>query len=390
MLDALSIVAGVAAAAGCAYLIAATVLIARFARTEAAALRRRSMPAVTILKPLHGVEPGLFESLLSFCTQDYPGAVQVVFGVQDPSDEAIAVVERLRSARPDGHFDLVVDATMHGQNRKVSNLVNMSRLVEHDIVVLADADMRVDPDYLARVVAALEQSDERAVTCLYHGVPATGVWSDLAALGINGHFLPSVVLGMTTGLAHPCSGSTIALRRAALADIGGFASVANCLADDYAIGAALRARSYVISVPPVTVAHVCGDRSMDDLWHHEVRWGRTIRSIDPIGYAGSIVTHAVPLALVAALSGLAAESVGPATATAGVVAALLCRMLLLWQVARAFGLPPQSYWLIPLRDVLSLAVFLASWTGQDARWKGRRYRFASGGSLVVARSSSKP
>src|SRR5262249_18924590 len=179
-----SIIAGAVSAVGCVYLAGALFMTGRFARKGMPAAHT-SMPSVTILKPLHGDEPGLFENLASFCTQNYAGTVQIVFGVQDPRDEAIAVVERLRTAFPDRHLDLVVDATMHGLNRKVSNLVNMWRHAEHDAVVLADSDMRVDPGYLSRIVAELEQPGVGAVTCLYHGVPAAGIWTRLSALGIN-------------------------------------------------------------------------------------------------------------------------------------------------------------------------------------------------------------
>jgi len=347
------------------------------------------MPRVTILKPLHGAESGLFENLASFCTQNYPGAVQIILGVQDPRDDAIAVVEQLRAKYKDCHLDLVVDATMHGLNRKVSNLVNMWRYVEHDVIVVADSDMRVDPDYLSRIVAALEQRGVGAVTCLYHGLPVTGFWAQLAALGINAHFLPNVIMGLGLKLAQPCFGSTIAFKRRALVEIGGFIRVANCLADDYAIGAALRARGYGISVSPITVGHVCGEMSASELWHHEVRWARTIRSLDPAGYAGSILAHAFPLALIAAVVGVAAESLSPATALGLGLAASGCRLALLRQVERAFNLPPQSCWLVPLRDVLSFAVFVSSFFGQSARWKGRRYRFVAGGTLVPAGSSSR-
>jgi ceramide glucosyltransferase len=384
-----SIIVGLASAVGCACLVGAMFLTIRFPR-RALPAPDASMPRVTILKPLHGAEPGLYENLASFCTQNYPGAVQIVLGVQDPRDDAIAVVEQLQAKFKDCHLDLVVDATMHGLNRKVSNLVNMSRHVEHDVVVVADSDMRVDPGYLARIVAALEQRGVGAVTCLYHGLPVTGFWARLAALGINAHFLPNVIIGLGLNLAQPCFGSTIAFKRKALTEIGGFMRVANCLADDYAIGAALRARGYSISVSPVSVGHVCGEMSASELWHHEVRWARTIRSLDPAGYAGSIVTHAFPLALIAALGGVTTESLGLATALGLCVASLGCRLTLLRQVERAFNLPPQSCWLVPLRDVLSFAVFVSSFFGKSARWKGRRYRFIAGGTLVPAGSSSRP
>lgn len=383
-----SIVAGLMSAVGCAYLVGAMLLTGRFPR-RAVAARPAAMPDVTILKPLHGAEPGLLENLASFCTQNYFGAIQIVLGVQDPGDEAIAVVEQLRAKFAGRHLDLVVDATMHGLNRKVSNLINMWRYAEHDVIVLADSDMRVDPDYLARVVAALEKRGVGAVTCLYHGLPATGFWTGLSALGINAHFLPNVIMGLGLNLASPCFGSTIAFRRKALVEIGGFVRVADCLADDYAIGAALRARGYEIAVSPVTVGHMCADVSALELWDHELRWARTIRSLDPAGYTGSIITHPFPLALFAAVAGLDVASIGPATALGLCAASFACRLALLRRVERAFNLPPQSSWLVPLRDVLSFAIFILSFFGKSAKWKGRRYRFVAGGTLVHAGSSSR-
>ena len=384
-----SVIAGLASAAGCVYLVSAMLMTGRFPRRGLPAVRE-SMPRVTILKPLHGAEPGLMENLASFCTQDYPGGVQIIFGVQDPRDEAIAVVRELGAKFSDLHLDLVIDTTMHGLNRKVSNLINMWRYAEHDVVVLADSDMRVDPDYLSRVVAALDEPGVGAVTCLYHGLPANGLWARLSALGVNAHFLPNVIMGLGLNLAQPCFGSTIAFRRKALVEIGGFVRVADCLADDYAIGAALRARGYEIAVTPFTIGHMCADMSASELWQHELRWARTIRSLDPAGYAGSVVSHVFPLALVAALAGAVTASVGIATALSLCAVSFTCRLALLRQVERSFNLPPQSCWLVPLRDMLSFAVFVVSLFGQSARWKGRRYRFVAGGTLVHAGSSSRP
>jgi ceramide glucosyltransferase len=371
-----SIIAGLASVVGCGYLICVVRLTDRFTR-KASCAQRAWRPGVTILKPLHGAEPGLLENLASFCTQGYPGPVQIVFGVQDPRDDAIAVVERLRAQYGADHIDLVVDATMHGLNRKVSNLINMGRRAEHDIIVVADSDIRVDPHYLSRVIAALDQRGIGAVTCLYHGLATPGVWAKLSELGINAHFLPSVVFGLTLGLANPCFGSTIAFKRKTLAEIGGFVDVADCLADDYAIGARLRARGYKIAVLPTTVGHVCGETSARELWQHEMRWARTVRTIDPVGYTGLIVTHAFPLALIAALAGISAKSFGPVIAVGLSLASFACRLALLRQVERAFNLPPQSCWLLPLRDLLSFAVFLSSAAGRNVMWKGRGYRFRS-------------
>ena len=181
---------------GCGYLLAAIVLIGRSTRDRAGGAATASAPDVTVLKPLHGGEPGLFENLASFCDQDYSGRIQIIFGVQNPHDDAVAVVERLRKARAASDLDLVVDTKVHGLNRKVSNLVNTAPAIRHEVVILSDSDMRVDPGYLRRVVAALERPGVGAVTCLYYGMPLTGMWARLSALAINS--LARGMLGFST------------------------------------------------------------------------------------------------------------------------------------------------------------------------------------------------
>lgn len=375
-----SVAVTLVAAIGCGYLIVAAILVGRFARGAAPA-RPADAPGVTVLKPLHGAEPGLLDNLASFCVQDYPGPVQIVFGVQDPNDAAVAVVEHLRSMPSARDVDLVVDEKVHGSNRKVCNLLNMAPRIRHDLVVVADSDMRVDPGYLSRIVAALERPGVDAVTCLYVGIAATGIWSRFSVLAINAHFLPSVVLGLALGRARPCFGSTVALQRATLDAIGGFAPFADRLDDDYAIGEALRARGCRIVIPPFALAHMCTPMSAGELWRQELRWGRTIRSIDPAGYAGSTVAHPLPLALIATLLGAGSAAFLPAIGVA--LAAIPCRVALLRQVEQAYGLPPQPYWLVPARDLLSFALFVASFLGRDVHWKGRRYRTVAGSGRVV-------
>ncbi|MBX9659111.1 MAG: glycosyltransferase, partial [Nitrospiraceae bacterium] len=181
--------------------------------------------SVTILKPLYGDEPELFENLVSFCRQDYAGSVQIIFGVQRPDDSAIAIVRQLTSVMPDRDIVLVIDERQHGANRKVSNLINMAARARHEIIVLADSDMRVGPDYLDIVVSTLDRPGVGLVTCLYRGQAVAGFWSQVAVQAIDTHFLPNVLVGLSLGLAHPCFGSTIALRRQTLDAIGGFAAV---------------------------------------------------------------------------------------------------------------------------------------------------------------------
>ncbi|KQU16201.1 glucosyltransferase [Methylobacterium sp. Leaf94] len=362
---------------GCFYGLAAAALATRFAQKPEPKLGS-TVPTVTILKPLCGIEPNLYENLETFCQQAYPAPVQIVFGVQNAADPAIPVVRRLQATYPAARLDLVIDARQHGSNRKVSNLINMSARIAHDVVVLADSDMVVKPDYLARIVAALGQPGVNGVTCLYHGVPAhRGIWAHLSALAIDVQFLPNVVMGTSLGLANPCFGSTIAFSTKALAAIGGFEAFRDDLADDYAIGEALRAQGGLVAIPSFSIGHTCVDTDLASLWSHELRWNRTIRNVDPAGYAGSFVTHAFPLALIGALIPGAGT-----TALAVAAFALACRIVLCVRLERAFGLAAHPYWLLPIRDILSFMNFTWSFVSGAVTWKGHDYRVVADGTLI--------
>ncbi len=362
------------ASAGCVYLLVAAAA-AKY-RNDTPGPEAGS-PAVTILKPLKGAEPLLFENLSTFCTQEYAGAIQIICGVQDRQDPAIAIVERLKTSFPNIDLQLVVDATAHGANLKVANLINMTRHARHDCIVLADSDIGVMPHYLAQLTAALASPGVGAVSCLYHGVGATGFWSRLSALAIDAHFLPSVLIGLQTGLARPCFGSTIALTRDRLVEIGGFEAFADRLADDYAIGEAVRARGLSVATPNMVVAHVCSESSFTDLWRHELRWARTIRNVDPAGYAGLFVTHPLAWALVAGAAG------SPGYGAIVGALAIACRIVLLRAEKRKFGIAAPPYRLVPIRDLLSFAVFVWSFRGEDLDWRGRRYQIRADGRLAA-------
>src|SRR5581483_8269142 len=199
-----------------------------------------------------------------------------------------------------------------------------------------------------------------------------GLWSRFAAAWINYQFLPNVLVGLKFGLAAPCFGSTIALRRATLAEIGGFEAIADELADDYVLGALVRRAGLSVAIPNYTVTHVCAERSAGELVRHELRLARTIRAIDPLGFAGLWITHALPLALIAALLG------GLAPAALIVIAAIACRFVLQSQMDRAFGRRGNPYWLGPLRDLLWFVVFVWSFFGRGVEWRGHRYGMRSG------------
>jgi ceramide glucosyltransferase len=245
----------------------------------------------------------------------------------------------------------------------------------HDILVMSDSDIAVPAGWLAQVVAALEAPGIGAVTCLYTG-QGRGVWGQLSAMGTNYEFLPNVILGASLGLADPCMGSTIALRRETLDQVGSFAAFADFLADDYEIGRAVRAQGLGLAIPALAVVHSAAERSFGDVFDHDLRWTRTIRTVNPAGHLGSIVTHGFPLAFIAACL------LGFSSAALTVLAvALAARLFLKYRMDRIFGVRAGSPWLLPVRDVLSFAVFVTSLFGETIRWRGSRFSVTPDGAM---------
>ncbi len=363
------------AAAGVVYSLAAALVAVRFfsGRLDPATV----FPAITVIKPLHGLQDGLGETLSTYCRQDYPASVQLLFGVQSAKDPAIEVVRGLQADWPDMDIELVIDSRLHGANRKASNLINIAEHARHPLLVVSDADIEVESDYLRRIAGAMSAPGVGAATCLYVGRARAGVWATLSAMGIDYHFLPNAVLGQTLGLAEPCFGSTIALNRSVLEKIGGFAAFADHLADDYEIGRAVRAKGYEVAIPPMVVAHHCAETSWRELLAHELRWSRTVRLIDPGGHAGSLVTYPTALALLTALgSGFPLWSIGLIFASLG------ARFCLKACLDRATGARAGAWWLMPIRDILSFGFFLASFAGNTVGWQGRRFRVGPDGVLT--------
>jgi len=251
--------------------------VARFVSQTKPLLRRSE--DVTILKPLHGAEAELATNLESFCAQDYSGQIELVCGVQNPDDPAALFVQNLRARFPERNISLARGSNAAARNPKIANVINMLPLAHHDVFILSDSDIHVEPDYVQGVVAALQQPQVGLVTCLYRGRAVGGFWSRMAAAAVDQHFLPSVLVGLKFGLARPCFGSTIALRKSTLERIGGFETFADTLADDYAMGDAVRRLGQKVAIPPFTVGHTSADSSFSELITHELRWARTIRAL---------------------------------------------------------------------------------------------------------------
>ena len=353
---------------GVAYTLFAAWLVRRSAPQDVA----RNDEPVTLLKPLHFEEPGLEANLASFMTQDYDAPVQVVLGVQSPSDTAIPIAQKLKELYRGSDIALTVDPREHGTNRKVSNLINMLEHARHPILVLSDSDIRVGPGYLRGVTRALKETDVGAVTALYVGRPSQALWAGITAMGISYQFLPNVLVGVAIGIAKPCFGSTIALRRKTLEEIGGFEAVANRLADDYEIGHAVRRLGFTVALAPGAVEHVCTQATPSDWVNQELRWARTIAAIDPAGHAGSAVTFPVAWAVLALVSTPGWWSVGV------VLAAVGARAVLKLRVDNIFKARSGPIWLLPVRDIFAFAIFLASFAGRSVEWRGRGFRVAEG------------
>ena len=360
---------------GAGYAVMAALAAARFMRAPAS--RHRSDAPVTILKPLYLGEPGLKENLESFFAQDFAAPVQIVFGVHDEADPAIAVVRDLQAKYPDFDSCIVADPAMYGPNAKVSNLINMMPAAKHDILVLSDSDIRVPTGWLTEVTGTLAQPGVGLVTCLYEGkAGGKGLWPTLAAMGTSYDFLPNVVTGVTLGLAEPCMGSTIALTRAVLNRIGGFDAFSGFLADDYEMGQAVRRLGLHLAIPALGVSHSTTEASMGELFRHELRWTRTIRRINPAGHIGSIITFTFPLALMAAIL----LDFRPAS-LAVMAIALGARLFLKYRIDGIFVTNAGPFWLLPFRDLLSFAVFVASLSGETVHWRGTRLSASRSGVL---------
>ncbi len=328
---------------------------------------------ITVLKPLHGVEPLLEAALATLCEQQYrPGFPDRVRSVHGADDKAVPVVRALQARFPDCDMDLVINAAQHGANPKVSSLINMLPSARHDILVIADSDVHARPDYLRQLALALDQPGVGLVTTLYTGLPGFHVMASwLGATQITHGFLPGALLGRAFG-RRDCLGATMCLHRDTLSRIGGLTMLRDHLADDQVLGRLVSAQGLDVALARTVVATTVPERTLGALWRHELRWARTIRTLEPVPFAASVLQYPMFLASLTVLaSGFAVW--------AGVL------FLLVW-VARAVAVTGINHalagplgglafrsplWLLPLRDLLSAAEWVASHAGRRVDWRGQ-------------------
>ncbi len=338
-------------------------------------------PGVTLYKPLHGLDYQLKENLRSFFEQDY-GKLQIIFGLSRADDPAIAVVRDLIAQFPEIDAELLISDRSNGENPKVSNLMNMDGRAKHDILIISDSDMIVEPDYTRRIVGGFEGARVGLVTCLYKGTPAPGLASHLGAMFISQWFTPSALIPATFGKMRNCFGATMAIKRSVLVEIGGFEALVSNLADDYTLGRLVLQAGYEINLGSVVVENIVQEQNLKSLILHELRWARTIRSVEPVGFASTFLTDAIPLALITSWAAHMADF-GPLLAGAPLMLAFSTRLLLHYSTKRTFSSKqPVSFWIIPVRDILSFIVRLLCYTGRKVSWRNTELSVDKGGEIT--------
>lgn len=339
----------------------------------------QDLPAISVFKPLHGEEPELYENLRSFCDQAYPAPYQILFGAADPQDPALAVARHLQREFPGVDITVITGSKAVARNPKIGNLLGMWEHVKHGVLVIADSDIRAGRDYLRAVAAGFDDPETGAVTCLYGGVPSDAtVASALGAMFVNDQFAPSALVAQAMEPLTYCFGATMAVRRDVLDAIGGLAALGDNLGDDYMLGNLVSRAGKRVVLSPYIVQTSVNERTLRALWLHELRWARTILAARPLGYAGSIVTYALPFAFAYAYTARNAAGL------AMLLAASVARSVLHFEARRTFApQTPARPLLIPLRDALGVAIWAASFFGKRVRWRTGQYRLDVGGRMAA-------
>lgn len=341
-------------------------------------VRKRSIstinfqPAVSILKPIYGLDAELIKNLRSFCQQDYP-EYQIIFGLHSKSDPAFPIVKKIIKEFKKLDISYVLDSHIHGCNYKVSNLINMYPTAKHDYLLIADSDMRVSPNYLSDLMSPFVDTSVGAVTSLYTGSARGKLASSLNAMFINEWFIPSVLISKILRPIKFCLGATMIVRRDLLKKIGGFKSLSNYLADDYMLGKLISELGYKIHLSNLIVENIIEEKSFKDLILHELRWARTLRRVEPLGYFFTFLTDTL------VISGISAIIFYTSTQNVGllllpVLLVLLTRIILHIRIKQITGSNRGgSVWLIPLRDILSFSIRVFSFIGTSIQWRNNAF-----------------
>lgn len=339
-------------------------------------------PPVSILKPVRGVDDRAYDCWVSFCKQQYPD-YEIIFGVRDTDDPAIELIKKLQQEFAHRTIKLVINSTMIGVSAKVSNLHNMFPEAIHEIVIVSDSDILVGPDYLSTVVAPLVDEQVGAVTCLYRAIGSTNFSALLEAVGITGEFFLGVLTARQLEGVKFAFGSTIVTRKRVMAKYGGFAAIADYLADDFLMGNLAVQAGYKVCISNYIVETILPDYQFTSFIQHQLRWARGTKHSRPSGYLGMLFTFSTALALLLLICfpfSLIAWSV------AGL--ALGVRFLAAWLIGGVWMQDrrlQRYFYLLPLRDLISFFIWLLSFVGRTVHWRGDLYYLSEGGRLVRAK-----
>lgn len=375
ILSALQIIAGGLAACGIGFYLlciwsARSYL--RLRRPAASSGGEPFTPAVSILKPLRGTDPHIYECFRSHCLQDYP-KFEIIFGVDDPQDPVVADVERLQREFPNVSIQLAVCSQHLGPNTKVSNLIQMELLARSPYLLVNDSDIHVPADYLARVMSYFRDPRVGLVTSFYRGVAGHTLGSRLEALGISGEFMAGVLAArQIEGGMHFALGSTLAVSREALASIGGFATLLEYLADDFELGYRVARAGHQVVLADMVVETYVPDYTFAAFLEHQMRWGRSTRDSRRWGYMGLVFTFGFFWAILAVIF-----SRGAPWSWGLLGAALFLRMITALVVGVGVLHDSQivrDLWLVPLRELVSVAVWMGSFFGHTITWRGKKFQ----------------
>jgi ceramide glucosyltransferase len=340
---------------------------------------RTSALPVTILKPVKGMDAESFENFASFCRQEYP-EFQLVFACAAADDPVIPVIERLRREFPAVDMELVVDGRIYGPNYKVCNLMNAWPRAKHELIIVCDSDIRVGPDYLREVCALFADSQVGLVTSLYRTSGVKGAGCAVEAMGFTVEMVPNVMVALRLEGLSFALGASMAVRRAALEEIGGFAALVDYLADDYQLGNKVHRAGYRLELSDCFVESVMHRESLATVLSRQLRWARTMRVSRPGGYLAAGITQPFPFALLA-LAGAGSSPAG----IAAVLFLYLVRAVTALVFSRCYvrdNVFPRWLWLLPFRDLCAFGTWALSFLGNRVRWRGHLYRLLPGGKMV--------
>ena len=364
------------ALAGSAYFVLCIVAAGRFLRERSRRPKSSFAPPVSILRSLKGLDPQMHSAIRSHCVLDYP-EYEVLYGVSDPNDPAAQLVEQLRQEFPAQQMRIVQCPRVLGLNGKVSNLAQMLPQARYEHIVINDSDILVPPDYLRQVFAPFEKPEVGMVTTLYRGLAGKTLGSRLEALGLSTDFTAGVLVArVMEGGIHFALGATIATSKTVLHAIGGLEALADYLGDDYELGARAAAAGYEVELASTVVETALPDYSFHGFCKHQLRWARNIKDRRGAQYFGLVVTFGLAWAVLAVL--VAPQHWWTWTTLA---VTLLLRVASAMLAAKFVLNDPQvlrDLWLLPLRDLVALGIWIASYAGDEIEWRGQRFRLRRG------------